>query len=72
VPVGTTVTWINGDDVPHTIVANDKSFHSKVLDTDDRFAFTFTRPGTFAYFCSIHPHMVGKVVVTGPGGPPKA
>ncbi|WP_372781045.1 cupredoxin family copper-binding protein [Phenylobacterium sp.] len=63
VPVGTTITWVNGDDVPHTVVANDKSFRSKVLDTDDRFSFTFTRPGTFDYFCSIHPHMTGKVVV---------
>jgi plastocyanin len=65
VKAGTTVTWVNGDDVPHTVVAADKaSFKSKVLDTDDRFAFTFTRPGAYAYFCSIHPHMTGKVVVT--------
>ena len=71
-PAGTTVTWVNGDDVPHTVVATDKAFRSKVLDTDDRFAFTFTRPGSYSYFCSIHPHMVGKVVVTAPGGPPKA
>lgn len=63
VPVGTTVTWVNGDDVPHTVVATDKSFHSKVLDTDERFSFTFTRAGTYDYFCSIHPHMTGKVVV---------
>ena len=66
VPVGTTVTWVNGDDVPHTVVATDKSFRSKVLDTDDRFAFTFTRAGTYDYFCSIHPHMTGKVVVKAP------
>jgi plastocyanin len=64
VPVGATVTWVNGDDVPHTVVATDKSFRSKVLDTDDRFSFTFTRAGTYDYFCSIHPHMTGKVVVT--------
>jgi plastocyanin len=64
VKAGTTVTWVNGDDVPHTVVATDKTFRSKVLDTDDRFAFTFTKPGAYAYFCSIHPHMTGKVVVT--------
>jgi plastocyanin len=64
VRAGTTVTWTNRDDIPHTVVAVDKSFRSKVLDTDDRFAFTFTRPGSYAYFCSIHPHMTGKVVVT--------
>lgn len=65
VPVGTRVTWINQDDIPHTIVSTDgKSFRSKVLDTGDRFSFTFARPGSFGYFCSIHPHMTGKVLVT--------
>ena len=64
VKAGTTVTWINGDDVPHTIVAVDKSFRSRVIDTDERFAFTFTKPGAYSYFCSIHPHMTGKIVVT--------
>jgi len=64
VPVGTTVTWINRDDIPHTVVASDKSFKSKVMDTDERFSFTFTRPGEYGYFCSLHPHMVGKVIVT--------
>jgi plastocyanin len=63
VPVGTTVTWVNRDDIPHTVVANDKSFKSKVMDTDERFSFTFTKPGEFGYFCSLHPHMVGKVIV---------
>jgi amicyanin len=63
VPVGTTVTWVNRDDIPHTVVAVDKSFRSKVLDTDDKFAFTFTKAGAYDYFCSIHPHMTGKVVV---------
>jgi plastocyanin len=63
VAVGTTVTWINQDDIPHTVVADDKSFKSKVLDTDERFSFTFTKPGEFGYFCSLHPHMVGKVIV---------
>jgi plastocyanin len=61
---GTTVTWLNGDDIPHTVVADDKkAFRSKVLDSGDSFSFTFTTPGTFAYFCSIHPHMTGKVIV---------
>jgi plastocyanin len=64
VSVGTTVTWINQDDIPHTVVADDKSFKSKVLDSDERFSFTFTKPGEYGYFCSLHPHMVGKVVVT--------
>ncbi len=64
VPVGTTVTWVNNDDTPHTVVADDhKTFRSKPLDTDDRFSFTFTTPGTYGYFCSIHPHMTGTVVV---------
>jgi plastocyanin len=62
VPVGTTVTWINQDDIPHTVVADDKSFKSKVMDTDGTFSFTFTKPGDFGYFCSLHPHMVGRVV----------
>ena len=65
VPPGTTVTWINQDDIPHTIVSSDggKSFRSKVLDTGDRFSFTFARAGRFGYFCSIHPHMTGTVLV---------
>lgn len=63
VSVGTTVTWVNEDDIPHTVVAEDKSFRSKALDTDDTFSFTFTKPGAFGYFCSLHPHMTGKVVV---------
>jgi amicyanin len=60
---GTTVTWINDDDIPHTVVATDKSFRSRVLDTGDRFSFTFARAGEFDYFCSLHPHMMGKVIV---------
>jgi plastocyanin len=63
VPVGTTVTWVNEDDIPHTVVATDKSFKSKVLDTDEKFSFTFAHAGTYEYFCSIHPHMTGKVIV---------
>jgi plastocyanin len=63
VPVGTTVTWVNHDDIPHTVVEVDKKFRSKALDTDDSYSFTFTTPGTFDYFCSLHSKMVGKVVV---------
>jgi plastocyanin len=63
VTVGTTVTWTNRDDIPHTVVSDDKVFKSKVLDTDEKFSFTFTKPGTYGYFCSIHPKMTGKVIV---------
>lgn len=63
VPVNTTVTWINRDDIPHVIVSADGVFKSKALDTDDTFSFTFTKAGTYPYFCGIHPKMVGKVVV---------
>jgi len=60
---GTTVTWVNDDDIPHTVVAKDMAFKSRVLDTGERFSFTFAKPGQFDYFCSIHPHMTGKVIV---------
>ncbi len=64
---GQTVTWINDDDDPHTVVADDgKSFRSKVLDTGEKFSFTFNAAGTWGYFCSVHPHMTGKVVVKAP------
>ncbi len=63
IPVGTTVTWTNRDDIPHTVVSTDGVFKSKVLDTDEKFSFTFSKAGTYAYFCSIHPKMTGKVVV---------
>ena len=63
VPVGTTVRWTNRDDIPHTVVSNDQKFESKALDTDDQYSYTFTKPGTYPYFCSIHPKMTGKVVV---------
>jgi plastocyanin len=63
VPKGTTVTWINRDDVPHTIVSTGQKFRSKALDTDEQFSFTFNDPGTYAYFCSVHPMMTGKVLV---------
>lgn len=62
---GTVVTWTNADEDPHTVVANDKSFHSAALDTEDKFSFTFSKPGEFAYFCSLHPHMTGRIIVKG-------
>jgi plastocyanin len=63
VAVGTTVKWVNHDDIPHSVVNKDKAFRSKALDTDDLYSFTFASAGTFEYFCGLHPHMVGKVIV---------
>jgi plastocyanin len=64
IPAGTQVIWTNQDDIPHTVVSEDKTtFKSHALDTDDKFTFTFTKPGTYEYFCSIHPKMTAKVVV---------
>ena len=63
VPVGTTIVWTNRDDIPHTVVSTDGVFKSKVLDTDEKFSFTFTKAGTYPYFCSIHPKMTSKVIV---------
>ena len=63
VPVGTTVTWTNRDDIPHTVVSTDGLFKSKVQDTDEKFSYTFTKAGTYPYFCSVHPKMTGKIVV---------
>jgi len=63
VSAGTTVTWINRDDIPHTVVSTDGVFKSKVRDTDEQFSYTFAKPGTYPYFCSVHPKMTGKVVV---------
>jgi plastocyanin len=63
VKAGVTVTWINDDDIPHTIASSSKLFKSKVLDSEDKFSFTFTTPGTYEYFCSLHPHMTGAIVV---------
>ena len=62
---GTRVVWTNRDDIPHTITSAEdpKTMKSKPLDTDDSYAFTFTRPGTYHYFCSLHPHMEGTVIV---------
>ena len=63
--VGATVTWINHDDVPHTATstAKPKSFQSGTLDTDGQFAHVFTAPGTYDYFCAVHPKMTGKIIV---------
>ncbi|MGA7307818.1 MAG: cupredoxin family copper-binding protein [Pseudolabrys sp.] len=72
VKAGTTVTWTNEDDIPHTVVSPN-NFRSKVLDTDGTYTFTFTTPGTYKYFCSLHPHMTGTIVVetaTGSAAPP--
>jgi plastocyanin len=63
VPAGTSVTWTNRDDIPHTVVSTDGVFKSKVLDTDDKFSYTFSKTGTYPYFCSIHPKMTGKIIV---------
>jgi plastocyanin len=65
VPVGTTVTWTNRDEEPHTVAASDGSFHSPGMGTGATFAHTFPNAGTFDYVCSIHPMMRGTVVVTG-------
>jgi len=63
VAVGTTVKWVNHDDIPHSVVDGNKAFRSKALDTDDAYSFTFASAGTFSYFCGLHPHMQGKIVV---------
>ena len=65
VAVGTKVTWTNKDDVPHTATSADDThtFDSKALDTDDKYSFTFITPGTYKYFCKVHPHMTGVVIV---------
>ena len=64
VPVGTKVTWINRDDIPHTVLSVDKTtIVSPALDTDEKFSYTFTVAGTNDYYCSVHPHMKGKVIV---------
>ncbi len=63
VAAGTTITWTNRDDVPHNIVSTERKFKSPVLDTDERFSHRFDEPGTYNYFCSIHPKMTGQIVV---------
>ena len=63
VAAGSTVKWTNRDDIPHTVVSTDGVFKSRVLDTDKSFSFTFSKPGKYSYFCSVHPKMTGTVVV---------
>ena len=63
VAVGTTVKWVNHDDIPHNVVASNKAFRSKPLDTDDSYSFTFASAGSFDYFCGLHPKMQGKIIV---------
>ena len=64
VPVGSTVTWTNGDVEQHTVTARDRAFDSDAIAGDKTFAMTFNKAGSFDYFCQIHPQMVGLVVVT--------
>jgi amicyanin len=64
VKAGTTVTWVNADDIPHLVSEKDGKFRSPALDTDEKFSQTFSTAGTVEYFCIIHPHMTGKIVVT--------
>jgi amicyanin len=63
ITAGATVKWTNRDDIPHNIVSSEQKFKSKPLDTDDSFSFTFSTPGTYQYFCGLHPKMVGKIIV---------
>ena len=63
VQAGTTVTWVNHDDIPHTVYENDKRFKSDTMDTDGKFSYKFTSPGTYSYFCSLHPRMTGQIIV---------
>jgi len=63
IPVGATVTWVNRDDIPHTVVSTEGVFKSKVRDTDETFSYTFAKAGTYPYYCSVHPKMTGTVVV---------
>jgi 3',5'-cyclic-AMP phosphodiesterase len=63
VPVGTTITWTNRDDVPHVVASTEQKFKSPVLDTDGKFSHLFDAPGAYNYFCSLHPKMTGRIVV---------
>jgi amicyanin len=69
VKVGTKVTWTNEDDIPHTVDATAGAFKSGALDTDQAFSFTFAKPGTYQYFCALHPHMTGTIVVATDNAP---
>ena len=63
VPVGTTVTWVNRDEDVHTVISTAEKFRSRGMDTDEQFSQTFTAPGTYEYFCTLHPLMKAKVIV---------
>jgi plastocyanin len=63
IKAGSTVHWTNGDDIPHTVASTDKLFKSKVMDTNEDFEYKFDKPGTYEYFCSLHPKMTAKVIV---------
>lgn len=63
VPAGTTVTWLNRDEDVHTVVSTTQAFRSPGLETDEAYAHTFTKPGVYEYFCTLHPLMTGKVIV---------
>jgi plastocyanin len=64
VPIGTKIVWENIDDIPHSVVETTGKFRSPALDTEEIFSFTFDKAGNYEYFCGLHPHMKGKVVVT--------
>jgi len=66
VSVGETVTWTNQDDDPHSVVANDKSFRTRALDTGEKDSIIFDKPGEYGYYCSLHPHMTAKIIVAAP------
>ena len=68
VKAGDTVTWTNHDDIPHTVTSKTMVFRSKAMDTDDKFSFTFATPGKYDYFCSLHPHMTGLIVIEASAG----
>ncbi|MGE7956786.1 cupredoxin domain-containing protein [Pseudomonas sp. NPDC089530] len=63
VTAGTRVTWVNDDQIPHTVAETHKLFHSAALDTNDSFSYVFETPGTYEYFCVLHPQMIGKIIV---------
>jgi plastocyanin len=64
IPAGTTVTWVNDDDIPHVVAEKDGAFRSKALDTGDTFSHVFAKAGKVEYYCALHPHMTGEIVVT--------
>jgi amicyanin len=69
IKAGTTVTWTNKDEIPHTVASTDKTFKDSAgLDTGDSYSYTFTKPGTYSYYCTLHPFMKGTIVVTAAGG----